>query len=246
MMRNLSFILVFILSINVVAQISPPGLGHTKTASWVAVGVKEKVSEKWQMMSYFGVGRVSGSTINPFKSSSILVVNQEFFKQLKKGWKYSFAISGRSQNKNISSNNQSLQQKELRLYGRFSKSFILSRVKITPTVRQEVRKFFLPKSLTDYTDLALRSRFRLQASFSLDEDQSKKIIVSSEQLFSIENPINSNDWGDFNYHESRFLLYYSTKSKSSPVTFDIGYMNNLVGGAHPYDASYIAIDIVFG
>lgn len=113
-------------------------------------------------------------------------------------------------------------------------------------MRQEVRKFFLPKSLTGYTNLALRSRFRLQASFSLDEDQSKKIIVSSEQLFSTENPINSNDWVDFNYHESRFLLYYSTKSKSSPVTFDIGYMNNLVGGAHPYDASYIAIDIVFG
>ncbi len=40
------------------------------------------------------------------------------------------------------------------------------------------------------------------------------------------------------------MLYYSVSPKNSPVMINLGYMNNLVGGIYPYNASYIALDII--
>lgn len=245
MKKWVSLLIVFFCITAFKAQISPPGLGRSKTASWLAIGAKKKLSSKWQMMYYFGVGRVSEASLNPVKNPSILVLNQEFFKQLSKGWKYSVAMSFRTQREKVPLSEDFVQQEEFRLYGRLSKSFNVAKLKLTPTIRQEVRKFFAPKNLINANDFALRSRVKIQATFNLNEMASKKIILSSEQLFSTEKALNTKEWSSLSYHESRFLLYYSVTPENSPVTFDVGYMNNVIGGSHPYDASYLAIDIIF-
>ncbi|WP_165850779.1 DUF2490 domain-containing protein [Chryseobacterium sp. 5_R23647] len=245
MKRFLIIFTVCFFAVNLSAQISPPGLGHAKTASWLAAGVKQKLSKNWESMSYFGMGRTGETSLNPIEKPSILVLNQEFYKQLKNNWKYSFAVSFRNQKEKNTADNNIVDQQEIRLYGRLSHVFKSSKLKVTPTFRQEFRKFFAPKSLEDAESFALRSRLRLQLSIDLNEDASKKIILSSEQLFSTEKDAVSKEWSDWKYHESRFLAYYSVTPKNSAVTFDIGYMNNLVGGSHPYDVSYLAFDVVF-
>ena len=67
---------------------------------------------------------------------------------------------------------------------------------------------------------------------------------SAEALFSITND-SSKGWGKPDYKESRFCLYYCYSPDDFPVTFDIGYMNDLIGyGSHITDASYLAVDII--
>ena len=92
-MRNLmSTFIVLFFATKSPAQISPPGLGHSKTASWFAAGFKQKLNEKWQSMTYFGMGRTSGNSLNPIEKPAILVFNQEFYHQLKKQSEIFFCI----------------------------------------------------------------------------------------------------------------------------------------------------------
>ena len=241
----LSVIILLFFDFNLSAQISAPGLGNAKTASWFATGFKQKMNENWESMTYFGMGRTSENALDFIGKPAILVLNQEFYHQLKNNLQYSFALSLRDQKVQNSENRKTIDQQEIRLYGRLSYAFKGEKFKITPTFRQEFRKFFAPKSLEDAESFAFRSRFRLQLSIDLNQDASKKLILSSEQLFSTEKGAVSKEWSDMQYHESRFLAYYSVTPKNSSVTFDIGYMNNLVGRNHPYDVSYLALDIVF-
>ncbi|MEZ4891167.1 MAG: hypothetical protein R2779_11655 [Crocinitomicaceae bacterium] len=55
---------IFCLStVELVAQISPPGLGRATAASWFALGISQKLDtiegKGWQSMSYIGLGRIS-------------------------------------------------------------------------------------------------------------------------------------------------------------------------------------------
>src|SRR5690606_40055434 len=93
------------------------------------------------------------------------------------------------------------------LYGRFSYIFKTGRLKFTPTIRQEFRKFYAPDFTNTDENFQLRSRFRLQLAINLDVDKHHKLTFNSEQLFSISKE--TTQWSDFNYRESRFSLYYS-------------------------------------
>ncbi|WP_333852934.1 hypothetical protein [Epilithonimonas sp.] len=68
--------------------------------------------------------------------------------------------------------------------------------------------------------------------------------MSNEQLFSVDKSHETKNWSQIKYNERRFMLYYSVSPKNSPVMINLGYMNNLVGGIYPYNASYIALDII--
>src|SRR5262245_2042665 len=84
-----------------VAQISPPGLGETNTASWLAIGIRQSLdtASKKQSVTYVGNGTISGfGTGNPFQKQAILVINEEFYNQFQQHWQYSVAVSYRRQN----------------------------------------------------------------------------------------------------------------------------------------------------
>lgn len=67
---------------------------------------------------------------------------------------------------------------------------------------------------------------------------------SAEALFAMADD-KTEGWDDPEYKEARFCLYYSYSPHNMPVTFDIGYMNDLIGNGHDTeDASYIAMDII--
>jgi len=235
------------------AQISPPGLGETNTASWVAFGVRQSLdsANKIQSFSYVGLGRTSNPiTSNPFQRQSLVVLNQEFYHKFHTHWHYSVALSYRNQNeyedKPPYESADPAHKQEIRLYGRFMYQTKIGKVKVVATYRQEFRSFYAPDFSQDVNPYQLRSRFRIQASIVLDEAKIHRISASMEALFSsTQSTIPSNHWSPLAYKEARFCLYYSIDPKNSSFIYSIGYMNNLIGNEHIQSVSYIAADVIW-
>jgi hypothetical protein len=247
-LRLLLLLLFFIPACN--AQISPPGLGSTQTAFWGAIGAKQMLDAKNTSMTYIGIGRISnpdGDT-NPFKKQSLMVLNEEIYHKINTHWQYSYALSYRRQNQyeheSPYERKSPLVHQEFRGYGRISYSVDIGNVKWKSTYRQELRTFYTADFESVDEDFQLRSRFKTQAAVALDNDKEYSLLGSAEALFSIAND-DTQGWGDYEYKESRFCLYYSYAPHSLPVVFDIGYMNDLIGhGHHVKDASYLAFDVI--
>lgn len=247
-MRNLFMILFLnIIGTTTFAQLSPPGLGETKTAFWSAIGVKQKINAKNSSTTYFGIGRISGdATANMFNKPSIMVLNEEVYHKISPNLQYSVALSYRRQHEYEEfevAETESVQQ-EFRLYGRLAYTAHPGQVEWKTTLREEVRKFY-DSDFGEVSDgLQLRTRFKTQVAIPLDTDKENNLLGSAEALFSVTDDVNDG-WGNFGYKESRFCLYYSYAPDNLPVVFDVGYMNDLIGhGHHVTDASYLALDII--
>lgn len=148
------FIIIGLLSLDrAKAQISPPGMGETNTASWFAFGVRQSLdsAEKTKSFTYVGLGRISGpESNNPLKYPDIFVLNQEFYHRFHKNWQYSLALSYRNQDeygdeKSFNSISPAHKQ-EIRTYGRFMCQLKKNNLKFVATYRQEFRSFFDPHS----------------------------------------------------------------------------------------------------
>jgi hypothetical protein len=249
-----SIVLFWFLGGSAYSQISPPGLGKAHTADWFALGIRQKLDtlggRGWQSMTYVGMGRKSNPNNNdPFYKPAIWVLNQEFYNQFHPNWQYSMALSYRRQDEYedrppYEHDTPEIRQ-EFRVYGRLYYQFSTPRVKIVPILRQEFRKYYAPDFTAIDENYQLRTRVRLQVTLNLDRNKRHKIVGSSEQLFSISKATDASEpWSEFDYRESRFSLYYSYSQKKLPLTYSLGYMNNLVGQTHPYQVHYLAFDIV--
>lgn len=255
-MKNFFLICCFIVNLNAktcFSQISSPGLGNSTRAGWFALGVRQELDtikgKGWQSMSYVGVGRSSGRDNNsPLYKRTLFVVNQEFYHQFHTHWQHSIALSYRKQNEysdpSENTRNNSTIQNEFRLYGRFSYIFKTNKIKLQPTIRQEFRQFSTSHLKNPDEDLQFRTRLRLQLTINLDSRKTHRLIISSEQIFSLGRIAKTKNWKNYNYQESRFSIYYSLSPKTSAFIFSIGYMNNIVGQKSLYDSHYIAFDIV--
>lgn len=240
--------LMLFFSFSTLAQLSPPGLGSANAAFWSAVGVKQKLDEKNSSMTYIGMGRISGNEgNNPFSMPSIFVLNEEISNKINASWAYSAALSYRRQNQydeGFEQMESAVINQEFRVYGRIKYTVDLGSSKWTTTLRQEVRKFYTEDFAQVPDGLQLRTRLKTQMLFPLDNDRENNIMGSAEALFAIADDRDSG-WGKPAYKESRFCLYYCYSPDELPVTFDVGYMNDLMThGHHTIDASYLAVDII--
>lgn len=245
-------LLILLVNNDCFAQVTPPGLGKTNTVAWAAIGLRQDMdtAKKWQSMSYVGVGRKSNpNNYDPLYKPAIVIFNQEFYRQLSARWQYSLAVSYRRQDEYDDNYPYEYEdpkiKQEFRIYGRFSHIFKTSRIKLTPTFRQEFRKFFAPDFNNVSEDFQLRSRFRLQLTVTLDAKKRHKIIAASEQLFAISKNTSPDAWTDFKYKESRFALYYSLSPQARPYIINIGYMNNVLPYNPTHYAHYIGVDVTF-
>lgn len=246
--RFLTFFLSLIFTTAAFAQLSPPGLGESETAFWSAVGVSQKLDGKNTSKTYFGTGYISGNeSANPFNAPSIIVLNQEFYHKLNSKWQYSYALSYRRQHEYDEDfdvpEDKGIKQ-EFRVYGRIGYTAHFGNVKWAATLRQEVRKFYTDDFAQVPEGFQLRTRLKTQLTLPLDTVGHHSVIGSAEVLFAMANDSHEG-WNKPDYKETRFCLYYSYSPKDYPVTFDIGYMNDLIGhGKHVSDVNYIAMDIV--
>lgn len=239
-------LILALFSLSIHAQISPPGLGETNSASWSAIGVKQQLNEKNSLTTYIGKGHISGKEENnPFSHPSLWVVNTEVSHKLTKNWKYSAALSYRRENEYEESYEEpEFIKQEFRAYGRLNYSLPFGNFKWTNTLRQEVRKFYDAGFNEVAHDFQLRTRLKTQLFYFIDHDNEHILMASGEALFSMAND-NTQGWENPEYKEARFCFYYTFAPKDLDIVFDVGYMNNLIGnGVDVVDVNYLAVDIV--
>lgn len=229
------------------AQFSPPGLGKINTATWFAVGVKEKLNDKKTISSatFLGVGRTSNpDNYNPLQRSAIYVVNQEVGFRFAKHWESAGALSYRWQNNYKAEKPYELDtpngQQEIRTYGKISYLNHLGSMEYSFTFRPELRFFFNPDFNAADKKAQFRTRFRGKVGFPLNASKTTRIIETTEVLLATNETEN---WDQFQFNESRFCVYYSVKIPQQKITLNVGYMNDLLIKPTVHDAHYLAIDI---
>jgi len=230
------------------AQFSPPGLGKANTATWFAIGVEQHLNQKETISAstHFGLGRISNpDDYNLLEKHSIYVVNEEVTFRSKKHWSYSLALSYRLQNKYESAEPYGLDtpkaRQEIRAYSRFSYLDSFNGMDYSFSYRPEIRFFYNPNFSPTAEHTQFRSRLSGKMAFNLNPLKTQKIIATAEALFSISK---TDSWSTFEYDEARFCLYYSVVFPKQKITFNVGYMNNLLGKSSPTDVHYLAMDIV--
>ena len=235
------------------AQLSPPGLGKAKTASWFAFGIKQSLDSLEHKVSttYVGLGMKSDpDTNNPFSNTAIFVLNEEISNRYHKNWEYSYALSYRRSNLYEASApyeelNPAIEQ-EFRVYGRYSYITGTQGFKWKNTIRQEFRKFYTPDFSNTDENFQLRTRLKTQLNVDLGSQNVHHIIVSAEALFAIsKDNYPKSEWSEFSYKESRLGLYYSITPQGIPFAFDLGYMHNIIGKSDLVNVNYIALDVVW-
>lgn len=252
MKKALLLIIINLSFHTMIGQIIPPGLGEVSLSSWIAIGLNQEMdtlkNRGWKSSSYIGHGRINDpEKHNLFQKSGIFILNQEFYNRFHQNWEYSLALSYRKQDiykKEPPFDHADPSHKnEFRLYSRFSYLWKTDFVEISPTFRQEIMNYYNSDFSNYKEDWRLRSRFRLKFAFPLSS--SHKILVYSEQLFSTQRNHETKKWSSFKYNDSRFSVYYSHSPSTLPLTFNIGYMLNLVGTKSNYTGHYLAMDIIF-
>jgi len=242
--------LVFLIPLSGYSQIIPAGLGKIDAGSWFALGWQEDIGQnQWSSTTYFGVGRRNEEgSMDPFQNHALLVLNQEFKNRFHNRWEYSLAGGYRKQNlsgiNNQHPDKRNDYKQEFRMYGRLSYLYRTGNLHITPTLRQELIKYY-DSGFKDYSEsIRLRSRFRIKFYYPLDSKAQHGIAAYSEQLFSVSQSGISNEWGNFRYSDSRFSLYYSWSPSELPFAINAGYMCNVIGKRGDHTAHYLGVDLL--
>lgn len=234
------------------AQLSPPGLGPAETATWTAIGVRQDLDalRRRELMTYLGTGTIrQHDDVNPLGRPSIWVLNQELYDHFRTDLFYSIALSYRRQKQYEpvaphAAADAPLKQ-ELRLYGRFGRTFGLGRLKLTSAFRPELRGFFGAGLGGHEEPLELRFRLKTQVAWTVDLSGVHRVLASGEVLAAVARD-REGAWSSLAYRESRLCLYYSISPKRAPLVVDVGYMNDVLGtGAALVDVHYLAVDIVW-
>lgn len=225
-------------------------MGSTDAAYWSAIGVKQDLDSKNTNVTYIGTGRISGRDMDAdaLNKQAIVVINTEMYHKISDHSQYSYAVSYRRQNHYTEIIPQEYEiseiHQEFRVYARFNYTLRIGTVRWKNTYRQEVRKFYTPGFENVEDGFQLRSRLKTQASVPLGNSGKFRLLGTAEALLSMSKDL-INGWGKYSYKESRFCLYFSYTPQSVPVTFDVGYMNNLIGYGHnTEDVNYLAVDVI--
>lgn len=242
-------LLLTLLGSNCHAQITAPGMGNVNMAAWWAVGLKQRLNTEGTVVSttYLGMGRTSRpDDYDPVERPMIYVVNEEIAHRFHRHWQYSVALSYRWQERYLKvapyEHDLPAARQELRLYGRFAYLTSAGRWNFSTTVRPELRWFLDPDFSQSEQRMQFRARTAGKVTYKVNSSGTQRIIGSVELLFATEL---HERWEPWNYTETRFNLYYSINIPKPDVTFNIGYMNNLVGSHSPHDAHYLSFDVVF-
>lgn len=237
----------------VYGQVSPPGLGKAKTASWSVLGLRRKLDSAGtkEALTYIGLGTKSTpDDSDPFHKQAIWVLNHEVYHKFAPNQQYSYALSYRRQNvydEKIPYHNEGVEQ-EFRLYGRYAYTVKLNeRWKWKNTLRQEFRKFFTADFHKAEENFQFRTRLKSQVNFKISDKNKQELALSAEGLFAISKLNEPDAWSSFGYKETRLGFYYMTDIPKTPLRLDVGYMNDLIKGYDQVDfgVHYLAVDLIW-
>lgn len=238
-----------------VAQVSPPGLSHTKAVGWGAVGFSQTLGPRLSATVYVGGARMSDpDSWSVMQKQAIAVYNQEFQYRFSKKWQVSLAQSFRYQNeyeKEMPYHEATPAYRyELRYYGRVYYRHKLGNTHINYTFRPELRTFYEPGWVAAEMPLELRFRLRAQFSVPINESGTNQIITGNEILTALDEyqtvlPSGHHDWSPYHFTEDRLHVYFKHVFSKPNMAVNIGIMEQFKTGSHLSATSYLAFDIQF-
>lgn len=258
-MNTIKTMLLILSSSTAFAQISAPGMGDAKTAIFTAAGIKQQWhnNPQFETMTYIGFGTKSTTeNHNPISESNTLVLNHENFHTLNTHWKISYAASYRIQNqitppttlandKILNENQFQKKQRETRIYGRLNYSKRWNNIVFTEKIREDVRKFHDEDWTTQNKNLEMRTRLKSQLGFEIGMDREHKISLGSEVFFATDHNLQTREWTRLHYTETRFTAFYTIKPKSIPISYTLGYMNDLIETNKTHAVQYATFNILW-
>lgn len=256
-MKNfLAQLLVFSITANAFAQISPPGLDGTKVAAWGAVGFSQALSPRWTAVAYFGGARMSDpDSWFAVKKQSIGVYDQAFQYKFNAKWQASVCTSFRLQNKYeeeapYEPKNPSYRY-ELRYYARLYYKQQLGHFAMNYSFRPEFRTFYAPDWVPPTMPVELRFRLKAQTSLPINHAKTNFLVGGNELLTAIDEyslaapSDHHHSWSAYHFTEDRFSLYFRHVFAKSDVILDLGVMEQFKAGRHFDPVSYLAFDLLF-
>jgi hypothetical protein len=259
MFRSRSYI-IFVFSLyfhvqNTFSQIGAEAQGG-KMTTWLALGIDQKISKNWLLVTDFGYGRHSDpNNFDLFKRQGLNVVTQDFiFKP--NNWSYAFGIG--YWRRNFYSDDAPFDKQtapfefrnEVRPYQRVYYHQKINNIKVSHSVRTDYR-FYYTQDFKYNWSTPFEFRLRLMESWKIPFTKNLKnwVILVDEGLSAIDRRDPSkNNWSPYQFTENRLSLYYRRSFFDGDVELDIGMMHQYwrdKPGVSTFNISYnFMVDII--
>lgn len=245
----LPFILIASGSNTALSQISPPGLDDTHAAVWMAVGIRQKISDHWSTALYSGGSRKSDpDNYSPVRKAAIFVINQETTYTFNPQWSVALCTSFRTQNQYqqeepFAKDKPSI-KKEIRYYSRIYFKENIRKLQLALSFRPEYRTYFAEQHHWNPIDTELRFRLKAQVSVPLGKSNVNQFILGEEILSATDHTVdNYAHWTHYALTEDRVSTFFRHVFKQPSIVTDVGVMHQIKA-----DGKYIAhlsFDVVF-
>lgn len=238
----IAILLHFTAFLSAFAQISPPGLGDTRAAAWVAIGASQQLGPKWQSTLYVGASRESNpDNFSLFRKPAISVVDLSQLYRFNDHWSLAGCISYRKQNRYdhdppYQSENPAVRN-EARYYLRLFYRHKINRVSFTYSFRPEYRTYFNHSHHWSPVPYEYRLRLKAQATIPINASGSNQFIFGNEILSSAQP-----HFSGYRYTEDRMTTYFRHIFSKPSIVVDAGLMYQFLAGAGLI--THVAFDII--
>jgi hypothetical protein len=247
---TIACLLLQVVTFNIAAQISPPGLDDPHAAFWSAIGFSEKLSERWNLTIYAGAARES----NPddyalLRKPAIFVLNQETRYTFNKNWSLSLCTSYRTQNRyeevDPFEKADPDKRNEVRYYLRLYYRHSIRKFSFAYSFRPEFRTYYGEHGrLWRPVDEEVRLRLKAQVSVPLNASKSNQFILANEFLTATDHiDDRASHWTRYKFTENRLTTYFRHVFGKPSMVADLGIMHQLRSDGR-YTA-HLSVDLIF-
>jgi len=209
-----------------------------KTSLWMALGIDQKISNRWASITDIGYGRHSDPNNNALvKRQGLNVVTQDFIYKANAHWFFAFSFGYwrrdfYDDNIPYNSRNYPLQYRnEIRPYQKTYYSHNLKNIIITHVFRTDYR-FYYDQTFTDKwpTPFEFRARYLQVWKIPLTKNKKNFIIPIDEVLTAVDQYATTvasqknSKWSPYQFTENRLSVYYRRSLLDQKIDFDLGVM----------------------
>jgi|ERR1700752_2653516 len=256
------FCLLFLLiSSKIFSQIGAEAQGG-KVSLWAALGIDQKISEKWLSVTDIGYGRHSDPNNNAFlKRQGLNVLTQDFIYKANKHFSFSLSMGYWRRNfyeDNIPYDARNYPQQfrnEIRPYQKTYYHHTVKNIAVTHVLRTDYR-FYYDQTFNKQwnTPFEFRARYLQSWKIPLTKNRKNFIIPIDEVLTAIDKysatvaQQKNSKWSPYQFTENRFSLYYRRSLFNQKIDVDLGVMYQYwrdKPGLSTFNTSYnIMFDII--
>ncbi|HKC68693.1 MAG TPA: DUF2490 domain-containing protein [Bacteroidia bacterium] len=229
-----SFLLV---NSKIFSQIGAEAQGG-KASLWTALGIDQKITERWLSVTDVGYGRHSDPNNNTFlKRQGLNVLTQDFIYKANKHWDFSVSIGywrrdfyDNSPPYDMRSSPQQYRN-EIRPYQKTYYHHSIKNITITHIIRTDYRFYYDQTFIYRWsTPFEFRARYLQSWKIPLTKNKKNFIIPIDEVLTAIDKysatiaQQKNTKWSPCQFTENRLSLYYRRSFFEQKMDIDIGVM----------------------